>query len=134
MPGQESESLVHHPGHEPDEGGALQHRADDVRGNAVDERVLGGTSLKAERSLGQEGNEAEHLALADQIEQAAVDHELDRPAPHDVGELHDIGAVEDLRARRVELDLGALSHLDERLLVEAVEGRMSAKELGYVMH
>ena len=65
-------------------------------GNAVDERVLGGARDEAERSLRQQRDEAEHLALAHQIEQAAFDHELDRPTPHDVRELRDLGAVEDL--------------------------------------
>ena len=134
LPGQEAESLVHHPGHEADEGRALQQRADDVRGNAVDERVLRGASHESERSLRQEGDVAEHLALGNQIQQAAVDHELDRPTPHDVGELRDIRTVQDHGARRVELDLGAVGHLGERLLVEAVEGRMDAEELGYVIH
>ena len=134
LPGQEAESLVHHPGHEADEGRALQHRTDDVRGNAVDERVLRGASHKSERSLRQEGDVAEHLALGNQIQQAAVDHELDRPTPHDVGELRDRGTVHDHGARRVELDLGAVGHLGERLLVETVEGRLGAEKLGYVVH
>ena len=42
--------------------------------------------------------------------------------------------VEDHLARGVEVDLGAFGHPRERLLVEAVEGRMGAEELGYVVH
>jgi hypothetical protein len=135
MTGQQAHALVHRAGHEAHGVGALEHRPDRVRRDPVHERVLGRPGHEPERRLLQQRGEAEHLPLAEQIEQAAVDYQLHRAAPDDVREARGLlRAVEDRCPGGVELDLGARGHALERLRVERVERRMPAQEVRYVMH
>jgi hypothetical protein len=133
--GEEADALVHHPRHEPNERRALQDRADHVPGDPVDERVLRGPRHEADRLLRQHRREAEQLALAHQVQQAALDDELDGAAPDYEGVRRGPrAAVEDRGARSVKLDLGAARHGGERLVIERVEWHVGAQKVSDVLH
>ena len=72
---------------------------------------------------------AEQLALAEQIEHAPVEHDLDCAAAHDAQVLDRPGALgEDRRAGGVELVLGRRGHALDVGVVERVERRVAAQE------
>ena len=64
--------------HEAQPGRARKRLLRDVGGDPVAERVLAGARLEAGGQAGQHRGVAEQLALAEQVEHAAVEHDLDR--------------------------------------------------------
>ena len=128
---QQPNALRQRPYDEAHGGGALEHRSDRVLGDPVDERVLGGPRDEPERLLLEQGGEPEHLALAEQVQKATLDHQLDGAAPDDVRGLGGGGgAVQDRRSSGVALDLGARRDGRQLLLVQGVERGMVPEELG----
>ena len=109
----------------------LEHRADRVRRDAVEERLLRRAGDEPERPLLQQRGEAEHLALVEHVEQAAPDRaarrsrgarrrRARRSPPRCRGSPH---AGHGARSRRPR-------HARERVLVERVERGMATQEAG----
>ena len=77
----------------------------------------------------------EQLAGAEQVQHAAVVHDLDRSAAHHPQVLDRAGAlVEDLGPGGVELHLGRLRHALHVRRFERVERRVRSEEFGHVLH
>ena len=77
---------------------------------------------------------AEHLAGAKQIEHTAVVDDLDGAGAHNPHVLDRTRTLlEDLRGRRMELDLRRLGHTFDVGEVERVERRMEREELSDVL-
>ncbi len=119
------------PGHEPEPGRARQRLLRDLGRDPVADRVLAGSGLEAGRQAGQHRRVAEQLAFPEQVEHAAVEHDLDRARAHHPQVLDRLGALrEDRRAGAMELGLGGRDDALELGAVERVKRRVLLEEAG----
>ncbi len=123
------------PGDEPEHVRAGQQRPDDVRRDAVADRVLGGPGLEAGRQPGDHRRVAEQLARAEQVQDPPVVDDLDRAAAHHPRVLDRPGALrEDRLSPRADLGLGRRGDAGQLTGVHRVERRMRPEEAGDVLH
>ena len=102
-------------------------------GDPVADRVLAGAGLEPGWKARQHRGVAEQLALAEEIEDAAVENDLDRARPDDPQVFNGLGALrEDRRAGAVEFDLRRRGHAFDLAIIERVERRMLVEKAGYL--
>ena len=111
--------------------GPAEQPAGDVGRDAVADGVLLGARREAGGQAGEHRGLPEELADAQQVEHAPVQDELDGAAAHDAQVPDRLGALgEDRRAGRVVLDLGGGGDAPDIGVVERVERRVVAQEVG----